>query len=166
MPFIKLAELDECQRLIIWPMSEYRLSRNFFQKRVVKERAAHIKAFAAEALTGVLTCLWFCKLMLRPLNKMGEYCTGLELLQLVHDILFHLGDRAVRQADLLASTLVVHHQVFLRLYGADAVKIKFHLLHHIPGCLKRFGTCLHCFKPERMHKSVNTTHWQVALSIN
>jgi hypothetical protein len=81
---------------------------------------------------------------------MVEHSKALELLQVVHYILFSLGDNAPKLADLLDSILVAHHKMLLLLYGACAIKIKFHLLYHIPEKLRRFGK-LNCFKTERMH---------------
>ena len=130
--------------------SLHKLPRQYFEKHVVKEAGKHIRSFASDVLSAVLACCWFCKIVLRPLNKMVEHSKALELLQVVHDILFSLGDNAPKLADLLDAILVVHHKMVLLLYGACAVKIKFHLLYHIPEKLRRFGK-LNCFKTERMH---------------
>ena len=149
----ELKHLDDFQRSIIWPPGKNRrLKKEYFQRSVVLKPAAHVKSFASDVLTGVLACLWFCKVVLMPKKIMEEHCLCLEVLQLVHDILFHMGDNAAKLADLLQSALVIHHKLFLKLYGADAAKPKFHLVYPIVDCLLRFGFSLNCFKPERMHR--------------
>ena len=151
-----LQDLDLFQRSIIWPPGKNRaLRRRYFEKQVVQKPAEHIKSFASDVLSGVLTCLWFCKLILLPKDMMSEHCSALELLQMVHDILFYMGDKAAEHVDLLESILVVHHKKFLQLYGARAAKIKFHLLYHIIDALRRWRKSLNCFKTERMHGEPN-----------
>ena len=86
---------------------------------------------------------------------MREHCSALELLQIVHDILFSMGDEATELVDLLESVLVIHHNMFLKLYGARAAKIKFHLLYHVVDALRRWKRSLNCFKTERMNAQPN-----------
>ena len=151
-----MQDLDLFQRSIIWPPGKKRaLRRHYFEKQVVQKPAEHIKSFASDVLSAVLTCLWFCKLILLPKDMMSEHCSALELLQMVHDILFYMGDKAAELVDLLESILVVHHKKFLQLYGARAAKIKFHLLYHIIDALRRWRKSLNCFKTERMHGEPN-----------
>ena len=147
----KLQDIDLFHRRIIWPPRSRRaLPRRYFEKQVVKEPAAHIKSFATQVLSGVLACLWFCKIILLPKDIMSEHCSALEMLQLVHDILFSMGDKAAELVDLLESSLVIHHKMFLKLYGARAAKVKFHLLYHTVDALRRWRRNLNCFAPERM----------------
>ena len=148
----RLQDLDLFQRSIIWPPGKNRaLRRRYFEKQVVQKPAEHIKSFASDVLSGVLTCLWFCKLILLPKDVMIEHCSALEMLQMVHDILFYMGDKAAELVDLLESVLVIHHNMFLKLYGARAAKIKFHLLYHVVDALRRWKRSLNCFPTERMH---------------
>ena len=148
---VPLERLDEFSSRVEWPSGRERgLPKNFFAKRVRKE-GDHIKAFAAEVLTAVTVLMWFFRLVLQPAGLLEEHGQCLELLHCMHDILFGMGDEAVSFADLLESVIIVHHRLFLNLYGKAMAKIKFHFCYHFPMLLRMFGVNLNCFKPERMH---------------
>ena len=49
-----------------------------------------------------------------------------------------------------------HHSAYLACYGADMAIPKLHWLFHIPDSLESTGVMLNCFKPERMHKLIQS----------
>ena len=60
--------------------------------------------------------------------------------------------QAVAQVDLLMQLMLMHHDQFRALYP-QCVKIKPHLLLHIPGLMEQFKVNLSCFVTERKHKA-------------
>ena len=119
---------------------------------MVKQAGKHIRAFAGECLSAVTALVWFFKLVLEPVGKLAKHGQCMLLLQDIHDIILLLGDRAVQASSLLRSTLIVHHKLFIEIYGRGMAKIKFHLLYHSADCLERFSVNLNCFKTERVHQ--------------
>jgi hypothetical protein len=143
--------LDEFSNRVVWPKGRrMELPKLFFQKRMAKA-GGHIRAFAAEVLSAVTVLVWFFKLVLQPKKRLTDHGHCIQLLAAIHCILFSLGDKAVPLADLLDSLMIVHHHLYLKIYGEDMAKPKFHYCYHLGECLRLFGVNLNCFKMERMH---------------
>ena len=121
-----------------------------FKERVRDKNGKHIRAFASEMILLVVGVGMWCCMFLTPNNLLQDEVKCFELLGRILYIL-RMGPQAARKALLLQRLILEHHQLFVRLYPAEA-KPKVHYLLHIPGCLHRFGVNLSCFVTERRHK--------------
>ena len=149
---IPLESLDEFQQRIQWPRgAHHELPKRFFRHRLNANTQGHIRAFAGECLSAITALCWFFIIVLEPKNIMVEHGECMRHLQIIHDVLFSLGDKAVALADFLQAVLIVHQSLFLKVYDRKMAKIKFHLLMHASSKLKLLGVNLNCFKMERMH---------------
>ena len=88
-----------------------------FRSRVVHKPDKHIRAFAGETLSAITVLCWYFLLVMKPRNQLVEHGECLLVLQLIHDILFLLADKAVLLADKLFEVIVLHAKLMLRIYG-------------------------------------------------
>ena len=150
---LTLEDLDQFCRRIIWPPGR-ELPKDFFQNRINMKEGTHLKAFAGEVITATRALSFFAEETLLPKGIMPEHCRCLQMLQAILDILA-LGDEAVERADQLQDLLVAHHKLALKLYGAGVLKVKPHLMLHVPGQFKLHEVNFSCFPMERKHKTAN-----------
>jgi hypothetical protein len=94
---------------------------------------------------------YFCKFVLDPTARLQKESA---LLKVGYMIVFILqsGNVAVSQADELARLFVVLHDSMYDSYGISVCKIKSHLMHHLPTCLKKFQLNLNTFNNERRNR--------------
>ena len=147
-----LAKLDVFRRGVKWPRRQKGegASNLKFEERLVDKPGKHIRMFAAECLQAILTMCLFVELQPAIRTMLPE---EVECLQLLGRILYILrsGNRAVAQLAVLATLVLKHHDLFVRLYPGCA-KIKPHLLFHILEAMAYFKVNLSCFSTERKHK--------------
>ena len=153
---VSLQQLDEFQCVAHDGVQNHTLLKNFFQKRVSLKEGTHLKAFASECLTALSVLAVFCRMVLKPKRILSDQCDMILILNDICDILTS-GDLAVAQADVLARKIGQHHQAMLRLYGHDCLKIKTHLVYHVPECFVRFNINASCFSNERRNRLVKAT---------
>lgn len=147
---LSIEHLDEFQQACRAPHTNQKLRSTFFQDRVRRSPAGHIKAFASEILTVVVILELFCDLVLRPTGVMAEHVSLVRTMSMVLQIL-RMGDGAVRHARVLADLLLAYHTEFLALMP-ECCKPKLHYVHHTPGQIERHRVNLSCFGPERKHQ--------------
>jgi hypothetical protein len=150
-PDMTLEKLDDFAAEVVWSPGLPRLARHFFEKRVVHKEGAHIRAFAAEMTMAIRVLGYFAETMLLPRRLMQEQCDCLLMLQKIVDM-FGQGDAIVERTGELEEAIVKHHEKALEVYGAMILKVKPHLLMHIPKQIAYHGVNLSCFPGERKHR--------------
>ena len=165
---VTLEDVDRWCAQIRWPHDmQHLLSKSFFTSRVtlkISKKQASLRAFANETLSAITALLLFWEVELEPEGKLLRHGRCLRLLKWILDILFYMGDEAVKHAGALAKLMEEYGDLFLELYPIHFVKPKFHWMFHIPLALARFGLCLNCMAPERMHKAALALAGHVAAS--
>ena len=150
---ITFGELDHFASNVKWPSSQTRLSRTFFQDRiVVASNDPHLRGFAGEMflVAGVLTL--FIAMVLTPAGLLPEHCRCFSYICVILNIL-SCGEGAVGLVHELERAIASHHDVYLRLYP-NCAKPKLHYLWHVPQCIRRWEANLSCFSAERKHRRV------------
>ena len=149
-----LAALDDFAAQLHWPKNAASWPKNYFQKRVVNEDDAHVKAFASELFQYMDILNMLVHVLVQPGNLLEQETACLEsmmnmisLLSMQENVLAHLPQ--------LENEIAKHHQLFLDLYP-ECNKPKTHWLRHVPPQLLKFKCNLSCFSPERKHKGVKT----------
>ena len=149
---ISLTELDDFTSNIKWPSSQTRLSKTFFQDRIVPSEASHLRGFAGEMFLVAAALTLFVEMVLAPAGVLTKHCTCFSYSCIILNILGS-GDSAVGQVAELEHVIALHHEIFLRLYSACA-KPKLHYLWHVPPCIRKWGVNLNCFSAERKQQRV------------
>ena len=90
--------------------------KTFFQDRVVMKPHAHLKAFASETLMALCALVLFFEIVYEPHGIMQEHGKCLKLLQCIVDILFFMGDGAVKCHAQLSALIEQHNTLFLKIY--------------------------------------------------
>ena len=148
-PQMTLEALDDFAAEITWRRNS-RQPRNFFVNRFMLTGGSHLKAFAGEVILATRALTFFVDKVLLPRGLMPEHCSCLKMLQRIIEMLL-TGDSVVSRAAELHAAIVEHHKKALSLYGEDIMKIKPHLMMHVPKKLQEHGANSHCFHGERKH---------------
>ena len=113
------------------------------------------KGFSSEVLSMVPILRCFLEDTIAPT---GVMLRNVECFKLLHELMsmFQVGyllDRShvVRMRDLISSHAVIFNELY-----PDAIKPKYHHLHHVPDHLQRMGVLLMCFVTERKHRTVKS----------
>lgn len=145
------------------------LSRDFFSSRVASPRSkhGHLKAFAGEMLTVFIFFMYFCDNVLRPAKRLPLQCQGVELAFRIIDFL-RGGQRNKHRTDELSRFVRSYRDVLLALYDPSILKVKAHLMFHIPCSIVRTGYVLSTFSNERRHRLMigTTSHFKNAGNAN
>lgn len=96
----------------------------------------------------------FLKEYVRPRDIMAPHIECYQLLADILGLLSSGASYAVQHLDLLASYIQRHHELFVGLYPASAVKPKWHHMLHLPSLYRRLRKVISCFVTERKHKAV------------
>ena len=143
-----LDTLDDFAQTVILPKSQPRLSKEFFQDRVVGNRDGHIRGFATETLIAVeLLGMWIDQVLV-PKGTLADESKIFLKLRRILDIL-KSGDAAVGRLDELDTLFYEYHKGVLDLFHCVQ---KIHYMRHIPESIRYLNCCLSCFAPERKHK--------------
>ena len=110
--------------------SAERLTKTFFQDRIVDRPNAHIKAFAGECLTAVVLLGFFVDVVIAP-RKIAALEYFIDCFQLLRMILQVLQGGDIGKVPLLRDMLRLHQQLFLQCYPL-CNKPKNHQVLHIP----------------------------------
>ena len=113
---------------------------------------AHLKAFAAETLSCLITLCLFFEVCYEPLGLMLEHGKCLRSMYYICSIIFGSGGDAAKHVKELWHLVCEHHKLFLACYGAALGNVKLHWMYHMVQCIERFGVCMDCFAGERGHK--------------
>ena len=126
--------------------------KKYFQKRVVTEDGAHLKAFASELfqVMDILTLL--IQLVVARAGILQRETQCVECMVKIITILSSQ-EAALSRLDVLENEIAKHHDLFLALWP-ECNKPKTHWLRHVATHLKAFRCNLSCFAPERKHKLV------------
>ena len=111
---------------------------------------SHLKAFAGEVILATRALVFFVDQVLLPRGLMPEHCRCLKMLQRIIEMLMS-GDSVVSRAAEVHAAIVEHHKKALSIYGEGIMKIKPHLMMHVPSKLQEHGANLNCFSGERKH---------------
>ena len=149
---ISLVEIDDFASNMKWPSSQTRLSRTFFQDRIVHSDASHLRGFASEMFLVAAVLTLFIEMVLTPANLLVEHNACFSYMCVILNILCS-GDAAVANVAQLERAIALHHEAFIQLYG-DSAKPKLHYLWHVPQCIRRWLANLSCFSAERKHRQV------------
>ena len=147
---VSLASIDEFCSNVSMPASRAKLSRTFFQDRVVPRPDSHIKAFASEMLTVVQVLGIFLDAVVRPAGVLQNHIVCFDLLREIAMTLVR-GDDVAKTISRLRQAVKSHHELFAELYP-DHIRPKLHYLKHVVDCIGKTSTNLSCFGPERRHK--------------
>lgn len=149
-----LAALDDFAAQVQWPKKAASWPKNYFQKRVVNEDDAHVKAFASEMFQYMDILNMLVHVMVRPGNLLQQETACLESMMNIISLL-SMQENVLAHMPQLEHDIAKHHQLFLDLYP-ECNKPKTHWLRHVPPQLLKFKCNLSCFSPERKHKGVKT----------
>eukprot|EP00435_Cladocopium_sp_Y103_P032005 s3895_g8.t1 len=149
-----LAALDGFAAQVQWPKKAASWPKNYFQKRVVNEDDAHVKAFASELFQYMEILNVLVHVLVWPGNILQQETACLESMMNIISLL-SMQENVLRHLPQLEHDIAKHHQLFLDLYP-ECNKPKTHWLRHVPPQLLKFKCNLSCFSPERKHKGVKT----------
>ncbi len=151
-----LRDLDEFTQAQFRGVVKHRyrkLPTNFWQNRVQTEKPAIVKPLKCFA--------WECDVALKVMKRLGETVMVPEGVMVEYFALLALADRIIlslQSSDrygapldtaALKASISEFHVEFLRLHGTSAAKIKTHLQHHLPDCIRAHGNVvISCFSCE------------------
>ncbi len=159
---ITLQTLDAFAAEIVWPKGVF-WSKKYFQKRVVSEDGAHLKAFASELFQVMDILTLFIQLVVARAGILQRETECVERMVKIITILSSQ-EAALSRLDVLEHEIAKHHVLFLALWP-DCNKPKTHWLRHVPTHLKAFRCNLSCFAPERKHKMVKQLATAVSANV-
>ena len=145
---IRAADIDVWKNTVRLPRGSTKLSKKFFQDRIVQNFNGHIRAYASEVLTVVVVLGFFLDVnkALFDNDSMLPYLDCFDLLRIMLGI-FQRGDRD--DLPTLRIAMQSHHELYMSLYHGIA---KVHGQVHIVDYWEYWGPLLSCFGPERHHK--------------
>ena len=145
---IQAADIDSWKNTVRLPRGSTKLTRSFFQDRMVRNVRGHIRAYASEVLTVVLVLGFFLDVNRAWFDddSMLPYLDCFDLLRVMLGI-FQRGDR--NDLPTLRIAMQTHHELYRSLYHCIA---KVHGQVHIMDYWDYWGPLLSCFGPERHHK--------------
>lgn len=145
-----LASLDAFTAEVKMPMNgKINLPKKFFQKRVRRKPCSHWRAFAGDTITAlrVLGLYVDAEGLVEKQPALAKHCHCLQLELSILDLLMAPRD----DPDKLERMMVEHHVLCLELYPFKMLKVKPHLMLHLPDQQRRFGFSQSCFPGERRH---------------
>jgi len=127
------------------------LGPTFIGKHVNRTRGEHMKGFAGEMVSVLCFLKFFC---IRTLIPSGTLVEKARSVCLAYNIicLLRLGDAAVGRTEELARLIAEYHQRLEQEWGIQVLKVKAHLQHHIPRCIRVCGFGLACWSNERRNR--------------
>ena len=137
---VTLTSLDEFGATIRWPKNTTKLSRCFFQRRVVDKDGACIRSFAGETLSAITLLGAFLDIVVKPLGLIPEHRACFSLLCEIVDLL-RLWSVAPQHLAKLDRVLYNHHVMYVYLYPSLG-RPKLHYLRHLPQCIEEHGALL------------------------
>ena len=147
--------IADFSQLCCFPKSYGKVDRAWFTQKYVKDQ--FVSAFASQALQMLpVVCLYMFihrdNESFIDLNRDSQ-CIG--HLMFVVSALQHCKDFDDRIATLLESRIDLWGRLFVDLYPAELVKVKFHhFFGHLIADIRRMGKVIGCFGTERKHKDV------------
>ena len=161
---VSLQALDAFAAQVVWPALAPSWPKQYFQKRVVNEDDAHLKAFASELfqLMDILSLL--LHLVVWPARILERETKCLVSMMAIINILASQ-EKALLCLEELEAEIAKHHTMFMDLYP-ECCKPKTHWLWHVPQQMRRWQCNLSCFSPERKHKSMKTMAAKVFCNVD
>ena len=146
-----LKDLDEFKDRVIMPKAVAKpIAQLSFEDRMVDKPGKHIRGFASEVLSMIVIMGLWVELNLVPTGALPEEAKCFLLLGRIV-FLLRTGDSVRSKLPLLQQLILEHHELFTKLYPAEA-KPKVHFLLHVPEQIAKFQKNLSCFVTERKHK--------------
>ena len=142
-----LADLDRFASRVNVPRQK--LTKTFFQDRIVAGDGKHARCFASETWTVVVVLGMFADLVLVPDGRLVDEVKCLKHLE---DLLFHIGAQTIEHAVPAQEAARQHHILFLQLYP-ECAKPKLHYLWHAILSWLFFGVQINCMGAEAEHKA-------------
>jgi hypothetical protein len=142
---------DDAVRYIM-PRAMAKISRSWFSQGMVGKDS--LKTFAGEQLS--MLPILVAIMEDANIENLHEHTRCLKLMSDIVGICC-LGPHAcMPHLDLLQSTIVRHHQLFVKVYGGRGIKPKFHHTLHLVEDARDLGCMLSCFAMERKHRTIKT----------
>jgi len=145
---ITLLDLDQFSAKIKTPRGHSRISKHWFEERIVNQPNAHCRGFASETLAVVDVLAMFVEVVLKPMNVLHDEI----------DCLLHLwtllGCIRRGQPEDAAKAIVAaqkHHDAFMKLHP-QCGKPKLHYTWHASRSWMKFEVLIQCFGAESEHK--------------
>jgi hypothetical protein len=110
-----------------------------------------MKVFASEMLTMLPLLHAFIQDVVAPMDTLPDHARCFGLLVAIVEVLKQGPSAAARQHNELKQMIVQHHEIFIRVYGSNEVKPKWHHMIHLGDGGR---SIMSCFVTERKHKSV------------
>ena len=141
-------DIERIQTHVVEHAGATRLRATFFEDRVVRDRGAHIKAFASEVMSAITVVDFVLDTLAEPTLRKQR-----RLFALMREItdLLNAGDSAVAHAAYIDELLSEHNRLFLRMYPQCA-KPKHHLCRHTKDALLYHKVNVSCNACERLHR--------------
>ena len=148
---VPLAAVQTFAKKWVLPRALGKVSDLVFQESLID--SDHVRHFASDVLVMVWLMHAFLSEKIAHRNMIPDHIKCFSLLYDIMTMLRRGGPSTTR----LREKIVAHGVLFVRLFGNDAVKIKFHHLYHLPGDIEWMGTWLTCFVFERKHYDLKVT---------
>ena len=146
-----IADIDVYMKGVTLPRGmSSKMPHEFFQTRVRRKPGAHLKAFAADVMTALVTLGLFVDAVVIPLN-LPELQEHIQCFMLARVIIALLQRGDIGSMDTFKTARHTFHILFKRLYP-ECVKPKLHNQAHIYMFWWFWGVLLSCYGPERRHR--------------
>ena len=146
-----IADIDVYMKGVTLPRGmSSKMPHEFFQTRVRRKPGAHLKAFAADVMTALVTLGLFVDAVVIPLN-LPELQEHIQCFMLARVIIALLQRGDIGSLDTFKTARHTFHILFKRLYP-ECVKPKLHNQAHIHMFWWFWGVLLSCYGPERRHR--------------
>ena len=143
-----LADIDSFSNRVSHPVDR-KLTKTFFQDRIVVGDDRHMKCFASETLTAIVVIGMFVDMVLVPAHLLVSEVLCFKHLE---SMLFHIQAATIDHAQPALESCRKHHEAFLKLYPLCA-KPKFHYLWHSLLSWIALGVRIDCLGAEAEHKA-------------
>ena len=145
---LTLKDICEFASKVQWPKSHSRISKNWFEERIVNKSGAHCRGFASETLAVVDVLGLFIEVVLNPMEVLQE-----EIMCFSHlrDLLGCLRRGGIEDAPAALRAAQKHHESTMKLHP-EACKPKHHYTMHALLAWMLYGVLITCFGAESEHK--------------
>ena len=145
---ISLEIVQKFGKLWVLPKAHGKVSDMYFQEELTG--TDHVRHFASDVLGMVHLLYAFLIEKVRPTGVILEH---IECFTKLFEIITLLR-RGIRGVEKLRQAIQEHADLFIKIYGEDVIKPKFHQLLHIADDMLFLGEMISCFVTERKHKDL------------
>ena len=146
-----LEDLDSFAKKVTLPRSWSKLSKTFFQDRIVHQKTAHMRAFASEVSLAVDVLGLFVEMIIGPSECAAVLSAEITCFNHLKELLDHISKGTYEHAHPALDACQKHHQCFLALYQVCATP-KLHYTWHAILTWIALGVLVTCLGAEAEHK--------------